>query len=493
MSTHRHLTDSQRAFFTLVSQAAFSNPFSEKRLEADIKISGAPPGTAPEQRLALVMKEVSAHVAELEAKGKADIRLYGSEEREVLLIALLFDAFHRFIDEIDRHIEGQLKAGEEPVRVAFARELLELLARRGYSSEGSRHFLSVFFQLRRAYYFIARSLAGTSPCMLEFKRRLWNNVFTSDILWYERFLWDRLEDFSTLLLGETGTGKGAAAAAIGRSGYIPYDERRGSFEESFTRAFISINLSQYPAALIESELFGHRKGAFTGAIDHHEGVLARCSPNGAIFIDEIGDVGIPVQVKLLQVLQERVFSPVGSHDRVRFRGRVIAATNRPLDELRTRGDFRDDFFYRLCSDVIVVPPLRQRLAEEPGEMDVILGGLVERLVGEASPELTRRIRDVLERSPGPAYAWPGNVRELEQAARRVLLTGAYEGQAPAAASDERSSLIRAIDDGSLDADQLLAAYCRLLHRRLGTYEAVAQRTRLDRRTAKKYIVRTEEN
>src|SRR5678815_4546992 len=197
--------------------------------------------------------------------------------------------------------------------------------------------------------------------MKELRRQLWQNVFTHDMRRYERHLWNRMEDFSTMLLGETGTGKGAAAAAIGRSGFIPFDEKHRCFAESFTRSFISLNLSQFPETLIESELFGHCKGAFTGAVEAHEGVFTRCSPHGAIFLDEIGDVSVPIQIKLLQVLQERTFCPVGSHEPLRFRGRVIAATNRSLDSLRKRDLFRQDFFYRLCSDMIEVPPLRLRL------------------------------------------------------------------------------------------------------------------------------------
>ena len=487
MQTALHLTESQRGFFGLVARAAFANPFSPQRAEADLKLGGATAATPPGERIALMMKEISVRVAGLAASEGADIRRYQGADHEMLRTSLMFDAFHQFIPRIDQHIETQVKAGDKPVAVKFAGDLLDLLSRRGFASGESAHILAVAFQLRRAYYFIARSLAGSSPCMLEFKRRLWNNIFTSDMPEYGRLLWNRLEDFSTLLLGETGTGKGAAAAAIGRSGYIPFDEAKGTFAESFMRAFVSINLSQYPDPLIESELFGHRKGAFTGAIDHHPGVLARCSPHGAIFIDEIGDVGIPVQVKLLQVLQDRAFSPVGSHDRLRFHGRVIAATNRPLAELRARGDFRDDFFYRLCSDVIVVPTLRQRLAEDPRELAVMLGGLVERLVGTPSPALVQRIDDTLTQSPGATYAWPGNVRELEQAARRILLSGAYQPQPAGAADAAPSSLAQAMEQGSLDAEQLVAAYCRLLHHRLGTYAAVAQRTRLDRRTVKKHI------
>src|SRR5438067_10303905 len=198
---------------------------------------------------------------------------------------------------------------------------------------------------------------------------------------YEAGLWNRMEEFSTLLLGETGTGKGSAAAAIGCSQFIPYRPGERRFVTNFADSFIAINLSQFPETLIESELFGHRKGAFTGAIDHHQGVFERCSAHGALFVDEIGEVSIPVQIKLLQVLQERTFTPLGGREKQRFSGRVIAATNRALLDLRGDGRFREDFFYRLCSDVIEVPTLRQRTAESPTELELLVRLLVERITG----------------------------------------------------------------------------------------------------------------
>jgi transcriptional regulator with PAS, ATPase and Fis domain len=323
--------------------------------------------------------------------------------------------------------------------------------------------------------------------MKSFRRRLWENVFTHDIRTYERVLWNRMEDFSTLLLGETGTGKGAAASAIGRSAFIPFDDRRGSFCESFTRGFVALNLSQFPEALIESELFGHRKGAFTGAVEAYEGVLARCSPYGAIFLDEIGDVTVPVQIKLLQVLQDRTFTPVGSREPRRFRGRIIAATNRPLPELRGRGLFRDDFYYRLCSDAIVVPPLRQRFAEDRQEFEELLAHLLQRLTGEGSVALLRDTRAALLASVGREYAWPGNVRELEQAARRILLTKHYEPSLVLASGEKGPALAAALQAGTLDADALLGGYCTLLYEQCRNLEEVARRTQLDRRTVKRYL------
>jgi transcriptional regulator with GAF, ATPase, and Fis domain len=323
--------------------------------------------------------------------------------------------------------------------------------------------------------------------MKELRRNLWNNVFTYDIGLYDQHLWNRMEDFSTLILGETGTGKGTAAMAIGRSGLIPFDPKKQCFAESFTQSFVSLNISQFPESLIESELFGHKKGAFTGAVEDHKGVFARCSPYGAIFLDEIGEISTPVQIKLLQVLQERIFSPVGSHQTGRFRGRVIAATNRSLHDIREKGLFRDDFFYRLCSDIITVPSLQQRIREDPLELDDLLAYTIERIVGNASQELTHMVREVIDRQLGKDYPWPGNVRELEQCVRRALLKCSYEGDHQSAAPDVRSQLVEGIGKGSLDAQKVLAGYCYLLYQQYGTLEEVARRVKLDRRTVKKYV------
>jgi transcriptional regulator with PAS, ATPase and Fis domain len=204
-------------------------------------------------------------------------------------------------------------------------------------------------------------------------------------------------------------------------------------------------------------------------------------------------VSVPTQIKLLQVLQERTFTPLGSHEKRRFAGRVIGATNRPLTALRESGTFRDDFFYRLCSDVIVVPPLRERLEESPEELEQLVASLVERTTGQRSDSLTATILEVLARDLPKGYRWPGNVRELEQAVRRVLLTGSYRGDVETTAStlSGDASLARDVEAGTLDATALVSRYCGMLYRRVGTYEEVARRTGLDRRTVRKYVAGVE--
>lgn len=491
MAVRQPLSSGDREFFRLVSRAAFTNPFSPERIEIDRKIVGSDSHVSREEMISQMIGRVSQRIQRLDHDGTTRVAMYTREDQRLLRIAFLFELFHRYVPQFDALIRKQLDAVARPVAVPFAGELLQGLAERGFDEDESVKNIGLFYQLRRAYYLIYQNLIGRSPSMTKLRLRLWHNVFTYDTLRYETHLWNRMEDFSTLLLGETGTGKGAAAAAIGRAGFIPYDQARQRFAESFTETFRSTNLSLFSEALLESELFGHRKGAFTGAIEQHEGLLSRCSPHGAIFLDEIGDVSTPAQIKLLKVLEDRVFCPVGSHDWVRFKGRIIAATNQDIDRLREEGRFRHDFYYRLCSDTIQVPPLRQRIREDPQELDDMIGHLVRRLVGGDAPDLAQLAWESLAESPGPDYDWPGNVRELEQAIRRILLNRRYEADRREAASMD-DSIVEGIRDGSFTAPDLLRAYCRLLYRDHQSYTEVARITNLDRRTVKKYVERQPE-
>lgn len=482
------LEATQREFLTLVTRAAFANPFSHERNQLDQQIAGSPGKNGSRIPLEPVLARVRKFLSDIESEKLTTS--YSAEDRRVIQYAHLFDVFHLFADDFDNLIQTQIKAGEESCSVRFADDILETLANRGFSVTDALRYFGVFYQLRRAFYFINNLLTGQSKSMKELRMSLWNNVFTHDMQLYEKHLWNHMEDFSTLLLGETGTGKGTAATAIGRSGFIPFDNTKNRFTESFMRSFVAINLSQFPESLIESELFGHRKGAFTGAVEAHEGIFSRCSPHGAIFLDEIGDVSIPVQIKLLHVLQERTFSPVGSHEKKRFQGRVIAASNKSIDDLRHRNLFRNDFFYRLCSDVIQLPSLQQRINEDTNELDNLLAVTVQKITNQSDRELVISIRRIIDKKPGRSYTWPGNVRELEQCVRRILLTREYTGDIPPPASNDlKQEILDGITNGSYNANDLMTDYARLLYSRFGTYEEVARHTCLDRRTVKKYVLK----
>lgn len=483
------LTTADRQFIANVLGVMHANPFSDARDAADRNLIDFEPSETYTQRYDKINQAISKGVTRFLGEGKDSIHKFTGQDRQLIESLFLYHSYNQVFLKFDELIETQLKDGDRSCGVPFAVESLALMQRFGCTRQEALHFFALFFQLRRAYYFIMHGIVGRSHCMKDLRESLWNNVITNDIVFYARSLWDRMEDYSTLLLGETGSGKGISARAIGQSAYIPFDEGKNCFSESFARTFVYMNLSQFPEQLIESELFGHKKGSFTGAVADYDGALSRCSRHGAILLDEIGEVPAPVQIKLLHVLEDRTYFPVGSHEKKRFPGRIIAATNRPLDRLRAEKVFRDDFYYRLCSDVIKVPTLRQRIHEDPVELDDLVDHMLKRIVGAPIEGMAAKVLKEIRGQVPADYAWPGNVRELEQCIRRIVLKRKYEiDRQEGAPRDREERLIAGIREGTLDAQQLLSNYCKLLYERSGSYEAVAKRTALDRRTAKRYIV-----
>ncbi|MFW2368302.1 MAG: sigma 54-interacting transcriptional regulator [Desulforhopalus sp.] len=480
------LDGTERDFFRLVSKLTFSNPFEAGTFDLACRIAGGRFRSRDLLNKKLILS-IRQKLDDIVFKRSKTWKDFSGEDRELIRVASLYDAYHGCMTDFDELIIQQIDRTVDLCTVPFAHKTLSLLYQRGFEADQALQYFAFYYQLRRAWYFIFHGLIGKNPSMEKLRAHLWRSVFTHDAHWYEQFLWNRMEDFSTFLVGETGTGKGTAAAAVGRSGYIPFDEGKGRFVESFMGNFIEINLSQFPESLIESELFGHQKGAFTGAIESHKGVFALCSRFGSIFLDEIGEVSMPVQIKLLKVLEERNFTPVGSHEKSQFSGRIIAATNKSISELRESNIFRRDFYYRLCSNVITVPTLRKQIEEEPASLEVLLRHTIQRIVGAQSAKLEEMVLNVIGREVGPQYHWPGNVRELEQAVRCVLLNNNYcseiEGwcEVPATVPGEIFHNLQ------LSAHELLSVYCKALYKKYKTYEKVSQITELDARTVKKHI------
>ncbi len=230
-------------------------------------------------------------------------------------------------------------------------------------------------------------------------------------------------DSTVLLLGETGTGKELIARAI-------HDRSRRQ-----ERPLVKVNCGAISPGLVESELFGHVKGAFTGALSPRDGRF-KVAHGGTIFLDEVGDLPLDTQVKLLRVLQEREFEPIGSNKTIRVDVRIIAATNRDLIERVRTGAFRSDLFYRLNVIPIRVPALRER----PADIRRLALFFAERFAQRLGKRIEGIAADTLERFV--RYAWPGNVRELQNVIERAVilssgptLTLEHELGSPAAAPD----------------------------------------------------------
>ena len=209
-------------------------------------------------------------------------------------------------------------------------------------------------------------------------------------------------DATVLILGETGTGKELIARAIHDRSH-----RKG-------RVLVKVNCSAISAGLVESELFGHVKGAFTGAIERRVGRF-ELADGGTIFLDEIGELPADTQVKLLRVLQEQEFEPVGSNKTLHVNVRIIAATNRNLEEAVASGRFRSDLFYRLNVVPLAMPPLRARLSDIP-QLTTFFLDRFSKKCGRAFDGVSRTDMDRLSR-----YTWPGNVRELQNVIERSVV------------------------------------------------------------------------
>ncbi len=484
----REFNKQQRDDFESIARLAFVNPFSQERLQADEEfIEKRCVGLPLKQRIDQVQKKLVWQLRDSGALQNFCISAVDEKSRDTMVTVWLFYQFHEFEQDFARLIEQQQQAGEKNLRVSFADKIVSCFEQAGFSDQDTEKYIALFWQLHRGFTFINQHIAGECLSMTALRMRLWNNIFTFNPRWYLEYLNTKMEDFSTLLLGETGTGKSLAAYTIGRSGFIPYSIVQRQFLESFTRSYQSINLAQFPATLLESELFGHKKGAFTGAIEKHEGVFARCSAHGAVFIDEIGDIDIPTQVKLLNVIQDRWFCPIGSHEKKRFSGRVIAATNRDIEALREQHKFRDDLYYRLCSDVIEIPGLQQRIRENPTELRGLVASLIRRVIDAPDEALLDQLEQQIHSSVPIDYAWPGNVRELEQCLRQICLTGRYRPQLRRGTHDSEVVFGVTENKGEITATQLMQQYCQFLYERYGRYESVARITHLDRRTVKKYI------
>jgi len=296
-------------------------------------------------------------------------------------------------------------------------------------------------------------------------------------------LYRKMGEFPTLITGASGTGKELIARAIAGSRYVTFDADRMEFTDSRSETFLPVNIAALSPTLIESELFGHRRGSFTGAIADRKGWLEACPPSGSVFLDELGEMELTIQVKLLRVMETRRFSAVGDTSAREFHGKLIAATNRDLPSEIRAGRFREDLYYRLCADLIQTPSLAEQIADSPGVLREVLHYMTVRTVGDEAEHCLPEIEAWIATHLPAEYAWPGNYRELEQCVRNVIIRRSYRPleTAPAPSEDELTRRFRA---GEFTADELVARYAAQVYRLTGSYEEAARRMALDRRTVK---------
>jgi DNA-binding NtrC family response regulator len=502
------LESGEQEFACTIQRLSICNPFSAERVELERRALGPDAELVP--RIASLAIEQGARppitivnrqlVAQTQTLVEAmrsrmiDGARPGDAEVVVYQDLVFFVLYYRYRARFDAAVSGALPSERLQGPVTWYDEFLADLdhyfvfpgSKLG-SPYPAHHLFAILFQIRRGFYHIFAHIIGGAPSMAALRAAAWDSIFTHDTKRYARSVFRRMPQVTTLVTGPSGTGKELVARAIGLSQYIPFDPKTRTFVEEAHSTFHPLNLSALSPTLIESELFGHRRGSFTGAATDRAGWLETCTAAGTVFLDEIGDVDQAVQLKLLRVLETRCFQRLGETSDRRFEGKIIAATNRDLAAEMRAGRFRPDFYYRLCADLIETPSLADLLREAPQELGNMLRFIARKEAGDAEAEsLAAETESFIERELGPDYEWPGNFRELEQCVRNVMVRGEY-CPARAIAVDGAGAVVRSIRNGELTAEELLNRYCQLVHARTRNWSETARRLGLDRRTVQRRV------
>lgn len=507
------LSPSEGRIARAIAGIGYCNPFLPERLELERRALGdgfvevgpviwARPGASIERLFPNVLtlrKRAEELVDEMRSRLERG-RPASSEELLLYEDLALYLLYSHHMSAFDGLV--MRGPGADPVGFwdGFRREfehLLRVPGRRLPSGHDPAVIFAGFYQIERAFTHIFQKIIGGSMPAARLRAAAWESIFTRDMRRYTRVLHGRMATVTTLITGPSGTGKELVAQAIGRSRYLAFDERSKRFASS---RYTPLNLSAFAPTLIESELFGHVKGAFSGALER-KGWLELCNgPDGTVFLDEIGELDEAIQVKLLRVLQERDFVRVGeTTDRPRaFLGKIIAATNRDLAAAIREGRFREDFYHRLSDDHIATPALAEQLDDRPQDLPELVRFLANQLLGELTPgrdgsldaEWAAREADVLTgevvgwvEANLADYRWPGNFRELSRCVRNVMVHGTYRPpsvagrEASGAAVEEFLGMVRGV---SLTREELLGRYYALAYDRLGgNFKAASRRLKVD--------------
>jgi hypothetical protein len=487
---------SERQFLQAATRAGLANPFTEELLHAerealgdafvaespiwslDVKDPLKPRANSWRiaERLETLLPELRQRIRTGRAAGPGEHTLYQD--------AMLQSLYYRFYHALSEATSAPA-APNDRRRWAFYRDF-EAAWQESFDLHEAwvpamkpAHVFALYAQLVRAFLLLFENILGSSQPAARLRAAVWRSIFTHDMRRYSRSLYSRMGEFATLITGPSGTGKEVVARTIARARYQPFDPSRLTFAYEADALFWPLNIAALTPTLVESELFGHRRGAFTGAMTDRKGYLESCPELGSVFLDELGEMSLEVQVKLLRVIEGREFTPVGDTKARRFAGKLIAATNRDLPSAIGDGKFREDLYYRLCSDLIQTPSLAQQLEESPQVLEELVPYLARRNGAEdAFAEwAVQWIRRHLAGHP-----WPGNYRELEQCVRNLLIRGEYQPAATTASS--ALPWLKQAARGELTADTLLNHYCRLVYGKTGTYEGAAEKLGLDRRTVK---------
>jgi DNA-binding NtrC family response regulator len=336
--------------------------------------------------------------------------------------------FQRLIDK---------KEVEVPFWDEFAERHHGYLRYPGLSAPEPGHLLSLLYEAYRTWHFVRSLILGSSPLAAATRASLFRASMTGNLCIYADGLYSRMHEIPVLITGETGTGKDLAARCVGWSRYIPFDAEKRRFATTYDGDFHARSICEMAGSVLESELFGHKRGSFTGATADKIGCLALPQRYGTLFLDEIGELPLDVQAKLLRPFENREIVPVGETRPRPIPGQLVFATNQDLEAMCLAGTFRRDLYERMKAVRIHMPPLHAMLAQAPGDLRIYVRASVAAKID--SPARVEALTDRVVASihaGHPDPGWSGNLRALKHYTEYYIVTDGHVSgpAAPAAAS-----------------------------------------------------------
>jgi transcriptional regulator with AAA-type ATPase domain len=430
--------DEDRARLASVARLLHANPFLPERTEAEHGALG--PAFAGGEPGWCLRSEPSPHHENLRrlhryleptlraARDRLAAGAPGSDaDLAIYQDACLFDLYDRFDTQLQGLIDSH--ALDAPFYDRFLEQYALYFRFPGSSLRppAPEHLLALFFHARRAFFYIYTRLLGGSSLAAELRGAVWRACLTGNPRLYAEALYRQMDDQPVLVTGPSGTGKELVADIVAHARYVPFDPATRRFVRDHTADYHRRNLSDVAETLIDSALFGHKRGSFTGAESDAAGLLGMPKEGGTLFFDELAELPMAIQVKLLRVCQGRRFMPVGGKVEEISRGRFVFATNRDLAEEIRAGRFREDLLFRIRVFRIRTPSLRAQLDEAPAERAHLVKLFAAKVIpGPSLDEEAARIDRWIEANVPPDYPWPGNLRELELCVRALVFDGRYE-------------------------------------------------------------------
>jgi transcriptional regulator with AAA-type ATPase domain len=416
--------------------------------------------------------------------------------------AALYRLFDEYGAELQRLIDED--GVDVPFHDAFLARYRSLFRHRGMglSVPEPSHLLALFYQARRAWYFASTKILGGSKSARAARLAIWRANLARDACAYAGGLYRVMDEIPVLITGETGTGKELAAECVAWSRYIPFDAGARRFVRRPREDYHRRNFCEVPDELVESALFGHKRGSFTGATADSPGFFGLPRANGSLLLDEVGEIPRHVQAKLLRPIQNREYTPVGDNHPREIQGRLMFATHRDLEIMCREDTFRPDLLERMNGAHVHMPSLGQILAEAPGELRTYVRAFVGKRIDP--PEQAEAWTETVVASihaQRPHHPWRRNLRELQHYTERCLL-GDADPLAPAPATTTPASppaatttpppsseiLGRRAKAGEVTLDEVARAYVTCMYALTGENASeTARRAKIDRKKVSRLL------